>query len=302
MLLIIWHGGGIVLITLQYEQGSDVETIIDTEARSYYQCEIGYLISEFMDLDLSLINITNIGSNINHPFWKCNEIADEGVSGACTAGIVQGRFRLFFDYCFQNEVKMDIALFKKFMGVCKMEVPTYSFLNDYSQSDKDKVMGKSVEELIERYLREKLVPTATFEQYFCIKSKDSKSLIEQLCVASVFHILSNQHIFKKCENCGKLFVPSKQDAKYCDRISPQYASRTCKEAVIYKNRIAREKQSEAGRIYKSIYTMKYVRGDFEDIRRFMGDAQNWRDDIKRGSKTEGEYIDWLKTHYVRKKV
>lgn len=54
--------------------------------------------------------------------------------------------------------------------------------------------------------------------------------IQELLNISFIEILKNKVTIKKCKNCNKFFITeNRTDEKYCNRISPQNPSKTCKE-------------------------------------------------------------------------
>lgn len=124
-----------------------------------------------------------------------------------------------------------------------------------------------------------------------------------------------KYTVKHCRNCGRWFIPDKSDTLNCDRKSPQYPDKTCKDAAKHIQRLKRENKNEAAKIYKSLYTIKLNKynaakdiGDsklLEQLRKelydvFMPSANQWRLDIKAGVKTEQEYIAWLNSQRPRK--
>ncbi len=122
---------------------------------------------------------------------------------------------------------------------------------------------------------------------------------------------------KPCRNCDKWFIADKSDTQTCDRISPQYPDKTCKEAAKHLIRLKRENSNEAFKLYKSIYTTKLARynaakesGDTiladqlekEVYEGFTHVATQFKADIKNGTRTEEEYIEWLRTFKRNKSI
>ncbi len=144
-----------------------------------------------------------------------------------------------------------------------------------------------------KYLRhhsKKLKRTIT---YYC------NSLMDVL-VAIIYEILKCGKIFKKCENCGKWFVPVKTDEKYCSRKSPQYPQHNCKEAVKYIKQLEREKERPVQYLYKKVYNTIYNKGDTKALNGFMNAATEWKEKIKSGEKSTEDYVEWLNGFFVRK--
>ena len=107
----------------------------------------------------------------------------------------------------------------------------------------------------------------------------------------------------KCKNCGKYFVPEKRsDTLYCDRAAPQDGSKTCKQ---YGARAAWEKtlkENETIGLYRKIYMSKQMlakrnpdRRDYsESFEKYKAQSKQWKADVKAETKTEEEFITWLK--------
>lgn len=115
--------------------------------------------------------------------------------------------------------------------------------------------------------------------------------------------IQNNQAIKTCKNCGKYFYPSKRsDAIYCDSLSPQDSTKTCKVFGAAITRSEKEKQDEATKLYRQIYMSKQMlvkrnpdisayKKDFEN---YKSQSVQWKDDIKAGLKSEAEFIEWLK--------
>lgn len=123
------------------------------------------------------------------------------------------------------------------------------------------------------------------------------------CLISLNYILENGYIIKKCKNCEEYFVPfNRSDALYCDRISPQDHTKTCKEYGAYKQYQTNLKNNEAAGLYRNIYQQKQMRvkrnldiKEYQiDFEKFKQESKQWKQGIKNGSKTEVEFLEWLK--------
>ena len=114
---------------------------------------------------------------------------------------------------------------------------------------------------------------------------------------------------KICPNCGRYFHPERSDAVYCNRPSPQNGHKTCQEYIKYQKYINKTRNDEATKLYKQIYNQKAnkVRRTREgsperkpnsalekDLNQFKHNAEQWTKEVKAGTKTEAEYISWLK--------
>ena len=119
----------------------------------------------------------------------------------------------------------------------------------------------------------------------------------------LFDMIEKNITLKKCQNCGKYFVSSHSGMIYCDNISPQDESKTCREYGKYRDYLEKNRTDEATKLYRSIYnTMqnKSRRCNYENktlvqaVEEFKKEGNEWRNDIKSGRKTNEEFIEWLK--------
>lgn len=137
--------------------------------------------------------------------------------------------------------------------------------------------------------------------YFCDTTTD-------MLVAVINHLFKYKPkaIIKKCENCGKLFVPKHTTAKYCNRISPQFENKTCKEAMdIIKKEEALNDPAKL--LYKNIYDTLYSSYKNKKTKDNKKTLDNFRkENVVMKAKyqlkeiSQKEYIEWLKSHYKNK--
>lgn len=108
---------------------------------------------------------------------------------------------------------------------------------------------------------------------------------------------------KRCENCGKFFVPSRSDMIYCENISPQDEGKSCREYGKYRDYLEKNRTDEATRLYRSIYNTMQNKSRrcghknqalVQAVADFKKMGNEWRAEIKKGHKTIAEYIEWLK--------
>ena len=82
-------------------------------------------------------------------------------------------------------------------------------------------------------------------------------------------------IVRKCENCGKLFLPYSGKAIYCDRIVPG-TDKTCKEYAAkekYQKKVATNEALTLYRRRSKTYSMRVLRSD---SRAMCDDYQQWK--------------------------
>lgn len=120
----------------------------------------------------------------------------------------------------------------------------------------------------------------------------------------LFDMIEKNINLKQCPNCGKYFVSSHPGTIYCNNISPQDESKTCREYGKYRDYLEKNRTDEATKLYRSIYnTMqnKSRRCNYKNtaliqaVEEFKKCGNRWRADIKDGRKTNEEFIEWLKS-------
>ena len=136
-----------------------------------------------------------------------------------------------------------------------------------------------------------------FKQYYLLEGFHSYKLFE------VYNIIEKEIKIKTCKNCGKYFIiENRSDTKYCDRISPEDKTKTCKEYGGIRKYQDNLKTNEAMGLARKIYMAKQMmvkrnpdidnyRKDFEN---YKIQSKEWKKEVKAGSKTNEEYIQWLK--------
>lgn len=132
------------------------------------------------------------------------------------------------------------------------------------------------------------------------------SSIAEYLTASFLELIKNNYNILKCKNCGKYFIAYKRtDTLYCDRISPQDISKTCKKYAIvqaWQEKIKDETDWHClyRRVYQSLQMKarrnaghKQSNQKFED---FKKEAKIWKKDIKEHKKTDKEFLNWLQSY------
>jgi hypothetical protein len=142
--------------------------------------------------------------------------------------------------------------------------------------------------------------------YTYVLNNTKELIISFLC--NFFRYNPNKTI-KKCEHCQKWFIPDKKTTKYCDRVSPKYKNKNCKEAAALINKLLNEKSNDIKYLRKKI-RMKYYnpvnnyerQEDIERLEKFDNDDKVWQNKLKNNEATIPQYKKWLNSHYVRKQV
>lgn len=98
--------------------------------------------------------------------------------------------------------------------------------------------------ITEEYMKNKVQTLTQQLSLSSISCEEKIFLNEGLATARIFtsfrdffldlfckRILEQRLTIKKCENCGKYFIPKRSNILYCDGISPQDNSKTCKKYI-----------------------------------------------------------------------
>lgn len=132
------------------------------------------------------------------------------------------------------------------------------------------------------------------------------STIEEYMTASFLEIIKSKYLILKCKNCGKYFVPyNRADTLYCDRASPQDATKSCKKygiTLTWQEKIKDEADWHClyRRVYQSLQ-MKARRNEGhkpseQKFEEFKKEAKNWKKEIKEHTKTDKDFVRWLQNY------
>jgi hypothetical protein len=160
-----------------------------------------------------------------------------------------------------------------------------------------------------------LLPVKDYIQKFNLKNFERKASLGSDLVkyisedsldhafASLLELISNNYKLKLCQNCGKFFVPAnRSDTLYCNRESPQDFNKTCKEYGAYQQHQKNLKTNESAKLYRKIYMQKQMLAkrnpDITEYRegfeQYKASSKQWKSDVKKGIKTDEEYLEWLR--------
>ena len=127
--------------------------------------------------------------------------------------------------------------------------------------------------------------------------------INDYMITTFLQLIENNYLILKCKNCNKYFIPYKRtDTYYCDRISPQDNTKTCKQYGADKAWWLRTKdENDWYNLYRKIYQSFQVKAkrnpnnpqfkqNYDD---FRAEANEWKKAVKEGTKTAEEFMYWL---------
>lgn len=126
--------------------------------------------------------------------------------------------------------------------------------------------------------------------------------IGTVLVASLLELARRGKVIRKCENCGRYFIPeNRSDTLYCDNPSPQDESRTCKQYGSQRLWYERQREDELATLSRNVLSSKSMlakrnpdyRPYVQSYDYFREERKKWIKAVKGGSKTKDEYREWL---------
>lgn len=251
-----------------------------------------------------------IKKNLNNMYFKDIEIVKERLEDKSST-ILNLYFSMFDkDYINQNNWNVFSSIFNlnnlrkesKYVLHSKMHNNNISADNFIASCFKgDQLDNSKVKKLLDEFINNNEALTNIAFTYHCSNSKELLSAIIQ----RIFEIKNNS-VIKRCDNCGKLYIPKKLDTRYCDRISPQYEDKTCKQTmdVIKKNEALND---PIKRLYKNVYNTLYTsfssnnsKENEKTFKDFIKQNRVKQSKYNKGLITNEEYESWLKSFYKRK--
>ncbi len=209
-------------------------------------------------------------------------------------------FSTIIDFCFLYNA--DVTGYDRgidrFIFICNklnyaISQPKYTFATfDINKQDKLNIKDVDFETLDKEYIDFKLnnrnLNRFDGASYTC----DSIDEFFSICMLTIF---DRHYIISRCKNCGKLFVPCKKnDALYCDRISPQKDTKTCKQYASKKPKGVQE-------LYRKIYLKKIARVNRnKDNYTLKNEFETWKTqadklkaDLSNNIITDDDFEKWL---------
>ena len=116
----------------------------------------------------------------------------------------------------------------------------------------------------------------------------------------LLYFIENNIPIKKCQNCNKYFIPENRNSSiYCNRIFEK--DKTCKEIganIAYNEKL---KKDEITSLYRKTLSAKKMLANrnpdipmyLEKYEQWKKDANEFRQSIKKGKKTEEEFKQWI---------
>lgn len=208
-------------------------------------------------------------------------------------------FSTIIDFCFLYNA--DITSYDRgidrFTFICNklnyaIRQPKYTFATFDDKQDVVKLNDLNFETLDKEYIDFKMNNRNLNKYDGASYTCESIDEFFSVCMLTIFE---RHYIISRCENCGKLFVPCKKnDALYCDRISPQKENKTCKEYASKKPKGVQE-------LYRKIYLKRFARYNRnKDNFTIKNEFESWKStadklkaDLNNGIITDDDFEKWL---------
>lgn len=311
-------------VTVQLLKGSWVEIVFSSGLlNTQVQGIPGYMLGNFVSCDIEEIE-RQLNEHIDSsnatdeaiPFLQLREVQGEYKrEGIYRFQSTHEFFKKFFDVCDKNNIPIVENTFLSFAVLYKMTIPESGIVPHFTSKEKNYIsswkVGDNPDKTISNFLRDRKTFEYSDKAYFCKIGHHERPIIEQICFALIYQVLNAGYSFKKCELCGKWFVPQNANEKYCLRKGMRLDGKNCSYAAKYMKQLARERSSESAKLYKSINTMK-ARKAYEaplskqeelraELYAFRDEAVQWKSKVKSGEKSEEEFVEWLNSFKVRNK-
>lgn len=208
----------------------------------------------------------------------------------------------------ENPVRLDLDYRDTTMNESSQRLGLISYMIQIKWAVYDNCFSKTICDcvnVLRKYdLDDKLAFDAHIETNNSVFNRSFGHTFNTMMDALLFEIycfINNNITIKQCKNCGKLFQPLRADALYCDNISPQEETKTCKEYGAYQQWITNIKSDEATSLYRKIYMRKQMQAKrnpdidtyIEDFENYKQNTKQWKADTKSGKKTNEEFLAWL---------
>lgn len=222
------------------------------------------------------------------------------------------------DYCFLYNEEFSLltplqrawALFHNNVGFtfegyrisAKTEFQSEDFiigLNPSQDNDLDSSFRRSCQQILEKQLSPHMNTSFLFFDF------------NEFIQFYIQEMLNDNTLIKLCSNCGKYFIPeNRSDTKYCDNISPQDDTKTCKEYGVIDSYKKKLKEDKLTGLYRSIYMQKQmlcrrnpdISAYKEDFDNYKSKTKQMKSDLRKGNISEDSFIKWLENQKRNKSI
>lgn len=279
---------------------------------------ISSVTKEFENHDNLTQHVIDISSNnsiigeiykIDYKKFK-KEFEEEDIYSA--KNIIDLYFKVF------NQDYIDKSKWDDFLSIFNIKKPSMK-TNFYPTSSDNNLLNIDLDNFLQRCINNQEVTSEEIKKvintFFSTNNALTNVSFEYVCystrdmlVAVIDEVFKNKPsaVIMKCQNCGKLFIPKNSTAKYCDRISPQFENKTCKQAMdsIKKEQALNDPTKRLQKnIYNTLYS-SYSNKKTKENKKILDDFKKEsivkKVKYKSGKINQEEYIKWLKSFYKTK--
>ena len=217
------------------------------------------------------------------------------------------QYKYYFDLCFgiikkEDLKKKELAYFENLFGL-DFELPSCHIHSGYMEKNrlyllKDISKSESSANILNDLKKKK--------NLLYLKAYDIISLQDFFNVY-LDYFINNSFVLRKCRNCGKYFIPSsRSDSKYCNNVSPQNPSKTCRDIgskLFYKDKRDSNPVTKAYSTARNTISKRVSRCDKNDIKKLkklttqfdnlqIGYEKRYKK-YEKGQLSEEEFINWI---------
>ena len=217
------------------------------------------------------------------------------------------QYKYYFDLCFgiikkEDLKKKELAYFENLFGL-DFELPSCHIHSGYMEKNKfyllkDTNKSESSANILNDLKKKK--------NLLYLKAYDIIN-IQDFFNVYLDYFINNSFVLRKCRNCGKYFIPSsRSDSKYCDNISPQNTSKTCRDIgskLFYKDKRDSNPVTKAYSTARNTISKRVSRCDKNDIKKLkklttqfdnlqIGYEKRYKK-YEKGQLSEEEFINWI---------
>ena len=273
------------------------EYLQDSYKNMNLKAQVGQTLMDF-------ISITENIAGSGHPYMA---LADDVDSISENPWFFR-QLRQFLDLGIDNEAFFSLPCLMYFLELTGLQIPPIRHELVRKQGHEDDCLEDLIEaeedmDHFEHSMRAYLAAgTEIYDTPLTVYQCES---IEDVCIASLHFLITNNYNIRKCKNCGRYFVAYlRSDAEYCTRVSPYNKKKTCREdgpkrtygasvnGDIVKKRLQQIESARRMRKHRNPDNWD-IQTEFDEWQLAMN---RWRKKYQSGSISAEQFLSWLEEH------
>ena len=273
------------------------EYLQDSYKNMNLKAQVGQTLMDF-------ISITENIAGSGHPYMA---LADDVDSISENPWFFR-QLRQFLDLGIDNEAFFSMPCLMYFLELTGLQIPPIRHELVRKQGHEDDCLEGLIEaeedmDHFEHSMRAYLAAgTEIYDTPLTVYQCES---IEDVCIASLHFLITNNYNIRKCKNCGRYFVAYlRSDAEYCTRVSPYNKKKTCREdgpkrtygasvnGDIVKKRLQQIESARRMRKHRNPDNWD-IQTEFDEWHTAM---VRWRREYQSGSISAEQFLVWLEEH------